>query len=141
MAELKTKSTGESVEKFLKAVPDEQQREDCFAVLKLIKKVTKATPKMWGPAIIGFCDYKYKYKDGKEMDWFMVGFSPRKQSLVLYVLSDFPEKARLLRELGKHKVGNACLYIKKLDDIKIDVLEKLVTESVKATTARSRASD
>lgn len=130
MAELKTKKTEESVEKFLDEIQDEKRREDCYTVLKLMKKVTKAEPKMWGANIVGFGTYQYKYESGRELDWFIAGFSPRKQNLTLYIMSGFPRHAELLAKLGKHKTGKSCLYINKLEDINQGVLKELIEKSV-----------
>lgn len=130
MAELKTKKTDESVEKFLDGIQDEKRREDSYAVMKLMKKITKADPKMWGTNIVGFGTYYYKYESGRELDWFIAGFSPRKQNLTLYIMSGFPRHAELLAKLGKHKTGKSCLYINKLEDINHDVLKELIEKSV-----------
>ena len=130
MAELKTKQNAQSVDEFLKAIPDERRRKDCFTVLELMKKATDKEPKMWGEAIVGFGAYHYKYASGREGDWFLTGFSPRKQNLTLYIMSGFEEYDDLLNKLGKHKTGKACLYINKLEDIDLSVLQELVTKSV-----------
>ena len=131
MAELKTKLTELSVESFLEQVADEQVREDCFSIVKLMKKVTGTKPKMWGSAIVGFGQYHYKYESGHEGDMCLAGFSPRKQNITLYVLAGGIEAySDLLKKLGKHKTGKGCLYIKKLDDIDTGVLEKLIARSV-----------
>jgi nucleoid DNA-binding protein len=131
MAELKTKQTKASVEKFLKGIKDEKKREDSFKILKLMGQITKAEPKMWGPNIIGFGNYHYKYKSGREGDWFLTGFSPRKQSLTLYLMTYLDKHKDLLKKLGKHKTGKGCLYINKLEDVEIKVLKELITTSVK----------
>lgn len=131
MAEAKTKPTEQSVESFLDKVPDEQVRDDCFSLIKLMKNVTGFPPKMWGPAIVGFGKYHYKYESGHEGDSCLAGFSPRKQNITLYVMPGFSnESPDLLKKLGKHKAGKGCLYIKKLEDIDTGVLEKLVKQSV-----------
>jgi len=131
MAELKTKATELSVESFLERAADGQVRDDCFAIVKLMKKVTGASPKMWGSAIVGFGQYHYKYDSGHEGDMCLAGFSPRKQNITLYVLAGGAEThGDLLKKLGKHKIGKGCLYIKKLDDIDTAVLEKIVARSV-----------
>jgi hypothetical protein len=132
MAELKTKATEQSVEDFLDKIPDEQVRDDCRALVKLMKKATGFAPKMWGPAIVGFGKYHYKYESGHEGDMCLAGFSPRKQNITLYVMPYSLEKNDLLSKLGKHKTGKGCLYIKKLADVDEKVLGKLVTESVEA---------
>ena len=131
MAELKTKQTKASVEKFLNSVKDEKKREDSFKILELMKKITKEEPKMWGPSIIGFGNYHYKYASGREGDWFLTGFSPRKQNLTLYIMSYLKKHKDLLKKLGKHKTGKGCLYINKLDDVDMNVLKELITASVK----------
>jgi hypothetical protein len=131
MAEPKTKPTEQSVESFLDKVADEQVRDDCFSLIKLMKSVTGFPPKMWGPAIVGFGKYHYKYESGHEGDSCLAGFSPRKQNITLYVMPGFSnENEGLMKKLGKHKAGKGCLYIKKLEDVDTGVLEKLVKQSV-----------
>jgi Domain of unknown function (DU1801) len=129
MAEQKTKQTEQSVEGFLEKVADEKVRRDCFTIIKLMQKVTGLPPKMWGPAIVGFGKYHYKYESGHEGDICVTGFSPRKANLSLYVLAGFPGQDDLLNKLGKHKTGKGCLYIKKLDDVDVDILETLIKKS------------
>jgi Domain of unknown function (DU1801) len=131
MAELKTKLNNASVDKFLQGFPENTQK-DCYAILEMMKKATKTDPKMWGTSIIGFGDYHYKYESGREGDFFMIGFSPRKQNLTLYLNSGFNEYGSLLEKLGKHSISKSCLYIKKLDDVDTKVLKELVTKSAKA---------
>ena len=131
MAELKTKANKASVDKFLKGIQDEQKREDCFKIVDIMKKAAKAEPQMWGTSIVGFGSYHYKYASGREGDWFLVGFSPRKQNLTLYIMSGFDEYNSLLKKLGKHATGKSCLYIKRLEDVDMKVLKELVTRSVK----------
>ena len=131
MAELKTKVTGESVEKFLQGIPDEKRRADCYEILKIMKKATKAEPKMWGSSIVGFGSYHYKGKSGREGDWMLTGFSPRKQNLTLYLMGGFDTHVALLKKLGKFTTGAGCLYIKTLDDVDKKVLKELVQASVK----------
>jgi len=130
MTELKTKRNKGDVEAFLNNVPDEKKRRDSFTILELMKKVTGKEPAMWGDSIIGFGSYHYKYASGREGDWFLTGFSPRKQNLTLYIMAGFDEYERLLGKLGKHSIGKSCLYIKKIDDIDVDVLKELVKRSV-----------
>jgi len=130
MIELKTKRNKGDVEAFLNNVPDEKKRRDSFTILELMKKVTGKEPAMWGDSIIGFGSYHYKYASGREGDWFLTGFSPRKQNLTLYIMAGFDEYERLLGKLGKHSIGKSCLYIKKIDDIDVDVLKELVKRSV-----------
>ncbi len=130
MAELKTKQNDQSVTDFLKAVPDERRRDDSFVILDLMKEITGQEPKMWGDSIIGFGNYHYKYATGREGDWFVTGFSPRKQNLTLYIMSGFDEYDELLKKLGKYKTGKACLYINKLADVEISVIKELIQKSV-----------
>ncbi|MBK6767788.1 MAG: DUF1801 domain-containing protein [Ardenticatenales bacterium] len=130
MAELKTRRTDASVADFLAAIPDEGRRADCLAVADLMAGVTGAEAEMWGPAIVGFGRYHYRYASGREGDWFLAGFSPRKQNLTLYLMSGYDDYEALLARLGKHTIGKSCLYIKRLSDIDVDVLRELVTASV-----------
>ena len=130
MAELKTKERKASVEKFLNSVKDDQKREDSFKILKIMNQITKADPKMWGKSIIGFGNYHYKYASGREGDWFLTGFSPRKDSLSIYIMAELNKEKDLLGKLGKHKTGKGCLYINKLDDVDMKVLKKLIITSV-----------
>ena len=130
MAELKTKLNDGSVEKFLNSVEDESKKSDCFEILKLMKQITKDEPRMWGSSIIGFGSYHYKYESGREGDWFITGFSPRKQSLTIYIMPGFKRYDELMNKLGKYKTGKACLYIKKLEDIDVNVLKELIKQSV-----------
>ena len=109
MAELKTRVTNASVDKFLQGIKDEKKREDCYQILKIMKKATKSEPRMWGTSIIGFGDYHYKYESGRENDWFLTGFSPRVQNLTLYMMGGFDNE--VLKKLGKYKTGKGCLYI------------------------------
>jgi hypothetical protein len=136
MAELKTKVTKVSVVKFLQGIKDEKKREDCYQILKIMKKATKAEPRMWGTSIIGFGDHHYVYESGREGDWFIAGFSPRVQNLTLYMMGGFDQD--LLKKLGKYKTGKGCLYINKLEDVDTKVLDKLITTSVKKAKASSK---
>ena len=113
MTELKTKRNKGDVEAFLNNVPDEKKRRDSFTILELMKKVTGKEPAMWGDSIIGFGGYHYKYASGREGDWFLTGFSPRKQNLTLYIMAGFDEYERLLGKLGKHSIGKSCLTSKR----------------------------
>lgn len=131
MAELKTKPSGASVAAFLEAVQGEERRADCRTLAKIMRKVTKAAPKMWGASIVGFGSYRYRYASGREGDWFPVGFSPRKKDLTLYLMGGFSEQPALMKRLGKYKSGGACLYLKRLADVDLAVLEKLIAASVK----------
>jgi len=129
MAELKTKRTTESVEKFLNGVADETRRKDSFRVLEMMKKETKSESAMWGTSIVGFGSYQYKYANGRELEWPLMGFSPRKDSLTLY-MGGLQGYGALLKKLGKHKTGKVCLYIKKLDDVDIPTLKQLIKQSL-----------
>jgi len=130
-AELKTKVNDASVTAFIEGVADEQKQKDCLEILKMMKQITKEEPKMWGSSIIGFGSYHYKGKSGREGDWMLIGFSPRKQNLTLYLMGGLDGHAALLKKLGKHKIGGGCLYIKSLADIDKKVLKELAQASVK----------
>lgn len=127
---LKTTPNSNDVEEFLKRVENEKKRTDSFAILQLMSEATGETPQMWGDSIVGFGSYHYKYASGREGDWFLAGFSPRKQNLTLYIMAGFDEYEDLLKDLGKHKTGKSCLYINKLDDVDPDVLKELIKASV-----------
>ena len=131
MAELKTKKTEQSVNDFLNKIADAQRREDCFALAKLMEEATGCEPKMWGPSIVGFGSYHYKYESGREGDWLMTGFSPRKQDLTLYIMLGFEKHGDLMKQLGKHRTAKSCLYIKRLSDVHVPTLKKLIKASVK----------
>ena len=133
MAELKTKKTEASVEDFLNNLSSEETRKDCFEIVKIMKQATKAEPKMWGPSIIGFGSRLVKYASGRELDWMMIGFSPRKLNLTLYVPGSLDTYKDLLEKLGKHKTSKGCLYIKTLKDVDTKVLKELIQRSVKST--------
>jgi hypothetical protein len=130
MAEPKTKPNDTSVTDFLNAVTDEKRRRDCFAVLDLMREVTGEEPRMWGSSIVGFGVYRYQYASGRAGDWPLTGFSPRKQNLTLYIMPGFARYAELMQRLGKHKTGQSCLYLNKLEDISLEVLRELVSQSV-----------
>ncbi len=130
MAELKTRANDASVDAFLSAVENPERREDCFTVLALMKKITKEEPRMWGPSIVGFGTYRYKYASGREGDWMLTGFSPRKQALTVYIMAGFARYDELMAKLGKYKTGQSCLYIRKLGDVDMKVLAELVKLSV-----------
>ncbi len=136
MAELKTKETKASVEKFLNTVSDKKKREDCFKILEMMKQVTKEEPKMWGSSIVGFGNYHYKYESGHEGDTCITGFSPRKQNLTLYIMPGFERYEELMKKLGKYKTGVSCLYIKKLEDVDEKVLKELMVSSFKYMKAK-----
>ncbi|HEX5704284.1 MAG TPA: DUF1801 domain-containing protein [Pyrinomonadaceae bacterium] len=129
--EAKTKPTKASVDKFIKSQPDEQVRKDCAVISKLMSEATGEKPKMWGPSIIGFGSYHYKYATGREGDMPIIGFSPRKQNLTLYVWMGFEEHPDLWKKLGKHTTSKACLYIKRLSDVDLPTLKKIIKLSVK----------
>jgi len=131
MAELQTKKTKASVSSFLNAIEDDQKRKDCKAVAAIMQKATKARPAMWGPAIIGFGKSTYVYPDGRTMDWMLAAFAPRKSNITLYVLADYPQRDELLAKLGPHKASGVCLHIKRLSDVHIPTLAKLVAASIK----------
>jgi len=130
MAELKSKKTDASVVLFLNRVENKKRKKDAFVILELMRKITNSEPAMWGPSIIGFGSYHYKYASGREGDWFLTGFSPRKLCLTLYIMSGFKKYDEMLLKLGKYKTGKSCLYINKLEDIDMKILEKLISASV-----------
>lgn len=130
MAENKTQPTDASVDEFLDAVENDRRRADAKQVLELMRAVTGEEPVMWGSSIVGFGEYHYRYESGREGDFFLAGFSPRKANLVLYIMSGFRRHAELMKRLGKHRTGSSCLYINKLDDVDLDVLRELVGRSV-----------
>jgi len=132
VAELKTKPTTASVQEFLRGIADEGKRRDSQALARLMKAATGAAPRMWGPGIIGFGDRTCRYPSGREIDWFPVGFSPRKNALTLYLTGGLEPHAALLRKLGKHTIGKGCLYIKRLEDVDVAVLEKMIREAARA---------
>ncbi len=131
MAELKTKETKASVEKFLNSVPDSKKREDSFIILEMMKKITKEEPKMWGSSIVGFGNYHYKYDSGHEGDMCITGFSPRKQNLTIYFMPGLESQSVLMNKLGKFKNRGSCLYINKLEDVNLKILKELIENSVK----------
>ena len=131
MAELKTKQNDASVKEFLGKIPDERKRRDAFTILELMQEITGEKPKMWGPSIVGFGSYHYKYDSGHEGDMCVTGFSPRKEALTLYITTGFEKQAGLMKKLGKHKTSKACLYIKRLEDVSLPVLKELIAESVR----------
>ncbi len=134
MAENKTRPTEQSVEEFLNKIPDDQKRKDSYTILELMKNVTGEEPKMWGESIVGFGSYHYRYESGREGDSPLTGFSPRKQNLTLYIMGGVARYEALLQKLGKFSTGNACLYIKKIEDIDVPTLEELVRQSVDYTS-------
>lgn len=127
VVKIKTQQTTASVDDFVNKVDNEQKREDSFALIEMMRKISGEEPKMWGTSIIGFGNKRYKSpKTGREVDWFLIGFSPRKASLSLYLTFDINKHEDILRKLGKHKTGVGCLYINKLTDIDQEQLEKLI---------------
>ncbi len=131
LAEIKTKQTSASVESFINSVMDEQKRKDSFVILDIMKKASGEEPKMWGGSIIGFGNKRYKSPaTGREVDWLLIGFSPRKANLSLYLMMNIREQAASLKKLGKHKTGVGCLYINKLEDIDMKVLKGMIDESL-----------
>lgn len=131
MAGLKTKATGASVDAYLNKISNKQTQSDCRTISDIMKKVTKSEPKMWGTAIVGFGNYRLKYESGRELDWFHIGFSNRKNAITLYLMLRNENYPELMKKLGKYKTGKSCLYIKSLKDVDINVLKKLITESVR----------
>ena len=131
MAKKKTAETKQSVTGFISAVKDETKRKDSHRIIDIIKKETGFEPKMWGPSIIGFGSYHYKYESGHEGDAPLIGFSPRAGAIVLYLSGNFPKREEMLQQFGKHKTNKGCVYIKRLEDVNTDVLKKMVAASVK----------
>ena len=131
MAEPKTKPTKESVKDFLNRIPEAERREDCFAVAKMMEEITGEKPTMWGPSIVGFGTYRYQYASGRKGDWPIAAFSPRKQDLTVYLMMGFERHHELMEKLGKHSTGKSCLYIKRLSDIHVPTLKKLIKTSIK----------
>jgi hypothetical protein len=130
MAELKTKKNELSVDAFIKRIPEAQKRNDAFKILDLMERATKAKGKMWGTSIIGFGDRYLKYESGRELDWFVMGFSPRKQNFALYITGTVEKQQSLLKKLGKHKTGKGCLYINKLEEVDISVLKEIINKGL-----------
>ena len=128
---LKTKKNDAVVDKFLAGITDTQKRTDCWAVLELMKELTGEPAVMWGKTMVGFGSFYYRGKTS-EGDWFHVGFSPRKQNLVLYLHCELEKQAELLEKLGKHKIGKSCLYLKKFEDVHLPTLKKLIKKAYKS---------
>jgi len=135
-AENKTKETEASVDTFLANIKDDQKKADCLVLKSMMSRITDSPFKMWGASIVGFGTYHYKYDSGREGDFMKVGFSPRAQNVTVYIIAGFDRYEALMSKLGKHKTGKSCLYIKKLDDIDLDVLEELVKESYNLMTEK-----
>jgi len=136
MAEPKTKATGASVTKFLNSVTDKTRREDCFTVLEMMRDLTKEEPKMWGSSIVGFGLYRHRYESGRESEWPIAAFSPRKDALTVYLTPGFDVAPGLMERLGKHKTGKVCLYIKRLSEVDPKVLKELIAKSVKKVSGK-----
>lgn len=130
MSDLKTKENDASVEAFLNGVEHDVRRADAFTLLEIMTPLTGEPAKMWGKSIVGFGRYHYKYKSGREGDWMLTGFSPRKASMSVYIMSGFKEEQDQLSKLGKHKHSVSCLYINKLPDIDQVILEELISRSL-----------
>lgn len=136
MAEAKLRPNDQSVSAVLDKISDERRREECYALVGMMKRVTGTEPKIWGSGLVGFGEYHYKYDSGHEGDCFVTGFASRKTALTLYVTAGVERFPKLLAKLGKHKAGKGCLYIKKLDDVNLKVLEDLLSKSVDWTKAK-----
>lgn len=136
MADLKTQPNDQSVEAFIDSVEPEWKRDDARELLKLITKISGEKPVMWGDSIVGFGSYHYKYETGREGDWFLAGFSPRKTSMTIYIMGGFEGQDNLLERLGKHKKSVGCLYVKKLADIDLKVLEQMTKKSIETLKKR-----
>ena len=139
MAELKTKVNDANVTTFLDSIADETKRKDAYTIFEIMHKATKTKPKMWGDSIVGFGDYHYVGKSGREGDWFLAGLSPRKQTLTLYMLGGWEQHDELLAKLGKYSLGKGCLYIKRLADVDLSILNKLIVEAVKRAKKQAQA--
>ena len=136
MAKIKTTETSKSVTDFINSVSDEIKRKDSFQIIDIMQKQTGFEPKMWGPSIIGFGNCHYKYESGHEGDMPLAGFSPRSTAIVFYFSAEFENKDELLQRLGKHKTGKVCVYVKRIDDIDVSVLKKMISNSVKHIKSR-----
>jgi hypothetical protein len=132
MAELKTKKTVADPTRFIDAIKDARVRADCWTIAKMMEKATKSKPKMWGPSIVGFGSCRYKYPDGREMDWMLIAFSPRKAYISVYAHPDHTGRKELLARLGKCSAGKSCINIKRLSDVHVPTLNKIVVASVSA---------
>lgn len=135
MTTVKTTPNAESVEDFIAGVAADRQ-DDCRTIIRMMSAASGAAPRMWGPSIVGFGSYRYTYESGREGDWMLIGFSPRKRDLTLYIMSGFSRYADLMARLGKHRTGKSCLYVKQLSDVDTGVLQELMNESVRAMRAR-----
>ena len=130
MADNKTQPTDADPEEFLNRIQDETKRQDCFRILNLMKQITRKKPVMWGPSIIGFGQYHYRYASGREGDFFVTGFSPRRHNLTIYIMPGFARYPALMKKLGKYKTGSSCLYVRTLEDVDMATLKELITQSV-----------
>ena len=130
MTELKTRPTDAKVADFLAEIADPGRREECLALVDMMLELTGEPPRMWGRSIVGFGSYHYRYRSGREGDWFVLGFSPRKQNLTLYFMCEFDEHPALMERLGKYKTGKSCLYVKRLTDLDREALRELIRQSV-----------
>ena len=135
MSQNKTQPTKSSVTAFLEAVSPPQKREDCRTIATLMQEITGEKPVLWGKSIIGFGDYRYKYASGREGNWFLAGFSPRKNTITLYLFCDLDHPGLSLDKLGTYKRGKGCLYIKKLSDVNLNVLKRLIKKAIVLTNA------
>ena len=135
-AKNKTTETDRDPRQFINGVEDAKRREDSLFVLDLMESLTGESPKMWGPSIVGYGKYHYKYESGREGDFMKIGFSPRKQNLTLYIMPGFERYEDLMSNLGKYKTGKSCLYVKKLEDIQLDVLKELISSSYDYMTSK-----
>ncbi len=130
MATNKTQPNDNDVNAFIASVDDDKKKADCFKLIEIMEGITHEPPKMWGSSIVGFGNYHYKYESGREGNFFIVGFSPRKQNLTMYIMPGFERYEELMARLGKYKTGKSCLYVKKLDDIDQDILKEIIADSV-----------
>ena len=141
MAELKTKKHDGDVEVFLESVPDDQRRADAHILCDLMARVTGEPPVMWGDAMVGFGEYRYRDASGREGEWFRVRFSPRARNLTVYLMDGYEDRAEQLERLGPHRLGKACLYLTRLDRIDVDVLEEMVEDSFRTPHPAERQGD
>jgi len=139
MAEPKTKATTASVDDFVNSIQDDQIRKDCWTIVEIMQQATKAKPQMWGSSIVGFGTYQCKYADGHEATWMQTAFAPRKKNITLYIASGFDEYEELMDQLGTYSCGKSCVYIKRLSDIHLPTLKKLVTASVRHVVKKNSA--
>lgn len=137
MAENKTQANDASVADFLDAIPNAQIREDSRTIVRIMQAATNARPRMWGTGIIGFGECRITHSDGRESDWMLIGFAPRRQRLTLYIMDGFKRYDELLSRLGKHSHGKACLHVRRLTDVDVPTLTKLIRESVRHRIATS----